>query len=104
MCDEAQDGVGRTTWRVGSVHLDGKAHAQEAKGGRDGRRGPSLAGEGPRRSDRPTLEDALEALMGTEVGRHLKELRNGPHHDERAQEWQESLARERTEERADVLG
>jgi hypothetical protein len=51
-----------------------------------------------------SLEDALEAVMGTEAGRQLKELRNGTHHDEMAQEWQESLARERAEERADALG
>jgi hypothetical protein len=56
-----------------------------------------------RRTGEP-LEDALEAVMGTEAGRQLKELRNGPHHDERAQEWQDSLARERAEERADAPG
>ena len=50
------------------------------------------------------FEEALEAVMSTEAGRQLKELRNGLHHDERAQEWQESLARERAEERADALG
>ena len=50
------------------------------------------------------LEDALEAVMGTEAGRQLEELRGGPHHDERAQEWQESLARERAEERAGAPG
>jgi hypothetical protein len=43
---------------------------------------------------------ALEAVMSTEAGRPHKELRNGPHHDETAQEWQESLAWER----ADTLG
>jgi hypothetical protein len=50
------------------------------------------------------FEDALKAVMSTEAGRQLKELRNGPHQDERAQEWQESLAREREEERADTPG
>ena len=50
------------------------------------------------------FEAALEAVMGTEAGRQLRKLRNGPHHDERAQQWQESLARERVEERADALG
>ena len=50
------------------------------------------------------LEEALEAVMDTEAGRQLEELRSGPHHDERAQEWQESLARERAEERADAPG
>jgi len=65
-----------------------------------------LARQAKTRADRTgqPLEDALEAVMGTEAGRQLKELRNGPHHDERAQEWQESLTREREEDRADALG
>ena len=50
------------------------------------------------------FEEALEAVMGTEAGRQLKELRNGSHHDETAQEWQEGLARDRAEERADAPG
>jgi hypothetical protein len=50
------------------------------------------------------FEEALEAVMGTEAGRQLKDLRNGPHHGEMAQEWQESLARERTQERTDAPG
>ncbi len=64
-----------------------------------------LARQARTRADRTgePFEDALKAVMGTEAGRQLRELRNGPHHDERAQEWQESLARERTEERADAL-
>ena len=49
-----------------------------------------------RRTGEP-LEDALEAVMATEAGRQLEELRDGPHHDERAQEWQDSLARERAD-------
>jgi hypothetical protein len=50
------------------------------------------------------FEDALKAVMGTEAGRQLKELRDGPHRGERAQEWQETFARERAEERADAPG
>jgi hypothetical protein len=50
------------------------------------------------------LEEALEAVMGTEAGRQLKELRNGPLHGETAQEWQEGLARERTQERTGAPG
>ncbi len=46
--------------------------------------------------------EALEAVMGTEAGRQLKELRDGPHYDEGAQEWQEDLARERKQERSDA--
>jgi hypothetical protein len=64
-----------------------------------------LARQAKTRADRTgePFEAALKAVMSTEAGRQLKELHNGPHHDERAQEWQESLARERTEERADAL-
>jgi hypothetical protein len=65
-----------------------------------------LARQARTRADRTgePLEDALEAVMGTEAGRQLEELRKGPHHDERSQEWQDSLARERAEERADAPG
>ena len=63
-----------------------------------------LARQAKIRADRTgePLEDALEAVMGTEAGRQLEELRNGRRHAKMAQEWQESLARERTEERADA--
>jgi hypothetical protein len=65
-----------------------------------------LARQARTRADRTgePLEDALEAVVNTEAGRRLKELRDGPHHDERAQEWQKGLARERTEEWADTPG
>jgi hypothetical protein len=65
-----------------------------------------LARQAKTRADRTgePFEAALKAVMSTEAGRQLKELRNGPHHDERTQEWQESLTRERAEERADALG
>ncbi len=65
-----------------------------------------LARQAKTRADRTgePFEDALEAVMDTEAGRQLEELRNGPRHDERAQEWQESLAREWAEERADAPG
>jgi hypothetical protein len=42
---------------------------------------------------------ALDAVVETEAGRQLEELREGSHRDERAQAWQEDLLRERTEER-----
>ena len=65
-----------------------------------------LARQAKTRADRTgePLEDALETVMGTEAGRQLRELRNGLHHDERAQEWQEGLARQRAEERVEALG
>jgi hypothetical protein len=45
------------------------------------------------------FEEALEAVSETEAGRQLEELREGPHRDERAEEWQEDLRQERAEER-----
>src|SRR5918995_3526187 len=46
-----------------------------------------------------SLEAALRAVLQTEAGRRLGQLRNGMHRDERADEWQPSLSRERAEER-----
>src|ERR671921_1274547 len=46
-----------------------------------------------------SLEEALRAVLQTEAGRRLGQLRGGNHRDERADEWQPSLARERAEER-----
>jgi len=34
------------------------------------------------------LEDAHKAVLDTEAGRQLGELRDGPLHDESAQQWQ----------------
>jgi hypothetical protein len=45
------------------------------------------------------LEDALKAVMGTKAGRQLGALRDGSHHDKRADQWQEGLPRERAEVR-----
>jgi hypothetical protein len=45
------------------------------------------------------FEDAFEAVLATEAGRQLEELRDGPHGGERAQEWQKHIRRERVEER-----
>jgi hypothetical protein len=46
-----------------------------------------------------SLEAALRAVLQTEAGRRLVKLRNGPHRDEKADEWQPNLPRERAEER-----
>ena len=54
--------------------------------------------------NREPLEDAFEAVLETEAGRQLEELRDGPHGDERAQEWQENMRRERTEEQGTERG
>jgi hypothetical protein len=46
-----------------------------------------------------SLEEALRAVLQTEAGRRLGRLRDGVHRDERADEWQPNLPRERAEER-----
>ena len=47
--------------------------------------------------------NALGAIVRTEAGRQLQELRDGPHGSERADEWQEHLVRSRAEARADLI-
>ena len=44
------------------------------------------------------FEIALKAVLETEAGRQLGELRDGSHRDEPAQRWQDDLPRERAEE------
>lgn len=51
-----------------------------------------------RRTGEP-LEEALKAVLETKAGRYLEELRNGPHRDERAEQWQTGLAPKRAKER-----
>ena len=46
------------------------------------------------------FEVALGVVLGTEAGRQLEEVRDGPHRVESARRWQEDLRRERAEERA----
>src|SRR5215212_5695168 len=46
-----------------------------------------------------SLEAALRAVLQTEAGRRLGRLRDGIYRNERADEWQPSLQRERAEER-----
>jgi hypothetical protein len=46
------------------------------------------------------FEEALKAVLKTEAGRQLVELRDSPHRDQRAKHWQEDLARKRAEERS----
>ena len=47
-----------------------------------------------------SLEEARAAVLETEAGRQLRNLREGPYRDERADEWQEGMAQERAEERS----
>jgi hypothetical protein len=49
-----------------------------------------------------TLEEAMETGLETEAGSQLRDLREGPHRDEKAEEWQVAIARERAEERNDT--
>ena len=46
-----------------------------------------------------SLEVALRVVLQTEAGQRLGQLRDGDHRDERAEQWQPSLLRERAEER-----
>jgi hypothetical protein len=46
-----------------------------------------------------SFEEALKAVRKTEAGRQLEELSEGPHRHEKADQWQEEMARERSEER-----
>jgi hypothetical protein len=50
------------------------------------------------------IEEALEAVLNTEAGAQLSELRDAPHDEESVEEWQAGMARERAEERAEELG
>jgi hypothetical protein len=50
------------------------------------------------------IEAAMRAVVGTEAGRQLAELRDGPHADEGVEEWQVGIARERAKARAEALG
>jgi hypothetical protein len=45
------------------------------------------------------FEVALKAVLETEAGRQLGELRDGPHGAEKAEDWQEDLAHKRAQER-----
>ena len=58
------------------------------------------------RADRTgeSTEEALEAVVNTEAGTQLRELRDAPHGEESVEEWQVGMARERAEERAEDLG
>jgi predicted component of type VI protein secretion system len=55
------------------------------------------------RSGEP-IEEALEAVLNTEAGTQLRELRDVPHDEESVEEWQVGMARDRAEERAEELG
>ena len=50
------------------------------------------------------IETAMGAVVGTEAGKQLRELRDGPHADEGVEEWQVGIAQERVQERAEAFG
>ena len=58
------------------------------------------------RSDRSgePIEVAMEAVLNTEAGKQLRELRNGPHGEESVEETQVGVARDRAQERVEDLG
>jgi predicted component of type VI protein secretion system len=51
-----------------------------------------------------SVEEAMEAVLNTEAGAQLGELRDTPRAEESVEEWQVGMARERAEERAEDLG
>jgi len=51
-----------------------------------------------------SIEEALEAVLNTEAGTQLRDIRDAPHDEESVEEWQAGMARERAEERAEDLG
>jgi hypothetical protein len=50
------------------------------------------------------IEEALEAVLNTEAGAQLIQLRDVVHGEESVEEWQVGMARERAQERAEDLG
>ena len=50
------------------------------------------------------IEEAMEAVLNTEAGRELRDLRDGPHGEEGVQETQVEAARERARDRSEDLG
>ena len=55
------------------------------------------------RSGEP-IEEAMEAVLNTEAGKQLRELRDGPHSEEGVEETQVDAARQRARERVEELG
>jgi hypothetical protein len=51
-----------------------------------------------------SIEEAMEAVLKTEAGAQLRELRDVPRDEESVEEWRVGMVRERAEERAQDLG
>src|SRR5215211_616693 len=56
------------------------------------------AGDHAKQTGEP-FDEALKAVLETEAGRQLGELRDGPHCNEKAEQWQEDLVQKRARER-----
>jgi hypothetical protein len=50
------------------------------------------------------IEEAMEAVLDSEAGQQLAQLRDGPHCEEGVEETQVDAARKRAKERAEELG
>ena len=50
------------------------------------------------------IEDAMEAVLNTDAGKQLRELRDGAHGEESIEETQVGAARDRAQERVEDLG
>jgi len=55
------------------------------------------------RSGEP-IASSMEAVLNTEAGKQLRELRDGPHSEESVEQAQVSVARDRAQERVEDLG
>ena len=65
-----------------------------------------LARQAKARADRggEPIEEAMGAVLKTEAGQQLRDLRDGPHSEEGVEEAQVDAARERAKERVEDLG
>ena len=46
----------------------------------------------------------MKSVVGTEAGKQLADLRDGPHAEEGVEEWQVGIAQEQAKARAEALG
>jgi hypothetical protein len=65
-----------------------------------------LARQAKARADRggEPIEEAMGAVLKTEAGQQLRDLRDGPHGEESVEQAQVGVARERAQERVEDLG
>jgi len=65
-----------------------------------------LARQAKGRADRggEPIEEAMGAVLKTEAGQQLRDLRDGPHGEESVEQAQVGVARERAQERVEDLG